>query len=140
MKKTLLSGAILFLGALGVQAQYQKPTVDQTQQLVGLRTCFVISDTVENRALLIKEMNKQYPQVRVVDWAADAEFFLESRVYDDGYPDPFKTTELVAYVKRNGQKVVVWTEWESDGDTPRTNEENLVRHLVKAIVKASGTR
>jgi hypothetical protein len=140
MKKALLSVAMLCLGTLAAQAQYRKPTVDQSQELVGLRTCFVISDTFENRALLVKELNKQYPQVQVVDWAADAEFFLESRVYDDGVPDDFKTTELVAYVKQSGRKIIVWTEWEADDGTTRTNEQNLVRHLVKAIAKASGSK
>lgn len=145
MRSVIVSAAFLFACVVGAQAQYQKPTVNQTKELVGLRTCFVISDTVANRALLIKELNKQYPQVQVVDWAADAEFFLESREIDEGYTPSLdeaddKTTELVAYVKRSGQKVIVWTEWEANDDTIRTNENNLVRHLVKAIAKAAGTR
>lgn len=145
MRGTGFLAAAFFLSALGIQAQYQKPTVNKTQELIGLRNCFISSDTVQNRALLIKELKKQYPQVQVVDWAADADFFLETRELDDGHIEPFdetdyKTTELVAYVKRNGQKVVVWTEWESNDDTIRTNENNLVRHLVRAIAKSARTR
>ena len=133
---TLIIGWIA-LGTGVVLAQSNKPAVDQASELAGLRTCFVISDRLDGRARLIKEMEKQHPEWDVIESAADAQFFLESRVVDvdsDNDPTaPVATTELVAFIKRDGQRVVVWQEQERDDDTPRSNEANLIRHLVKAL-------
>lgn len=133
--------AVLILGLSGgvdvSWAQTKDATINQVAELAGLRTCFVISDRLDKRTTLIKELNKQNPEWLVIESAADAEFFLETRVIsvetDLDATRPITTSELVVYVKRAGQRVIVWQEAERDDDTIRTNEANLVRHLVKAI-------
>ncbi|MEO6393629.1 MAG: hypothetical protein ABIP75_17395 [Pyrinomonadaceae bacterium] len=128
---------ILTGGAEVAWAQTKDTTVNQLTELAGLRTCFVVSDRLDKRTTLIKEMNKQNPEWQVIESAADAEFFLETRVIsvetEVDATRPITTSELVVYVKRDGRRVIVWQEEERDADTIRSNESNLVRHLVKAL-------
>lgn len=140
----LMFCALACTGFVSAQSRPKAPTVNEAGRLVGLRTCFVISDRLDKRELLLRELAKQFPEVQVIESAADADFVLESRVVDiesdDDPTRPITTSELVAYIKPNGQRVVVWQELERDDDTIRTNEKNLVRHLVKAIRRAGGQR
>lgn len=147
MKRPILLIFCVLAFAGFAQAQFKAgkvPTVNEAGRLVGLKTCFVISDRVDKREMLVRELNKQFPEVQVIESAADADFFLESRVIDiDSENDatrPVTTSEIVGYIKQNGQRVVVWQEMERDDDTPRSNESNMVRHLVKAIRRAAGQK
>ena len=104
----------------------------------GLSKVCVIADK-ESRKAILKELKKQ-PAFIIVDKLADAEFVLVYSTISPEWNTQFdrgmtETGRLVAYVRRNGKRVVAWSEKTTDRAFYGNTAHDLIDKFLKRAKK-----
>jgi len=127
----LLIGLLVFVGrTLG---QNDLPTIGTFDDIKGLSKGYVVADNESLKAML-KELKKQ-PAFTLVDKPDDAEFFLEyktiSRQQLGLTGGTTETGQLDAYVRRDGKKVVAWSQSTTGGGFKGDTAHRLIEKFLK---------
>jgi hypothetical protein len=93
--------------------QNDLPTIGTFDDIKGLSKVYIVADN-ESRKAILKELKKQ-PAFMLADKPDDAEFFLQYKTISRQQFSVFtggttETGQLDAYVRRDGKKVVAWSE------------------------------
>ena len=114
--------------------QNDLPTIGSFDDIKGLSKVYVVADN-ESRKPILKVLKKQ-PAFTLVDKPEDAEFFLEYKTISRQQFAMMGTTEtgqLDAYVRRDGKKVVAWSESTTGGGLKRDTANHLIKKFMKRV-------
>ena len=135
MKLALLIVALLAPVAFG---QTDLPTMSTIAEIRGKTKYYVIAGA-DDREKIIKVLKKR-PELEAVGSPDDAEFFVE---YHQGQANSvaymhFAKGQMDVFVKRDGKKIVAWSETATGGAFKSAIAGELAGKLVKALKKGEG--
>ena len=132
MKLALLIIAIVAPTAF---AQSDLPTMSTIAEIRGKTKYYVIADA-DDREKIIKVLKKR-PELETVGSPDDAEFFVEYRqgeANDIAFAH-FAKGQMDVFVKRDGKKIVAWSETATGGAFKSAVAGELAGKLIKALKK-----
>lgn len=132
MKLALLIIALLAPVAL---AQSDLPTMSTIAEIRGKTKYYVIAD-VDDREKIIKILKKR-PELEAVGSPDAAEFFIEYRQGEanDVAFAHFAKGQMDVFLKRDGKKVVAWSETATGGAFKSAVAGELAGKFAKALKK-----